>query len=75
MIGTVFGWWVSLFSGDWAISGTAVGFALGIVVAVLAVLLAGNAIIWPLVGLKTLLTRKPVAAQEPASTDMASDPA
>lgn len=59
MIGTVFGWWVSLFSGDWAISGTVVGVVLGLVLAVVAVLLVGNAIIWPLVGIKTLLTRKP----------------
>lgn len=59
MIGTVFGWWVSLFQGDWTISGTVVGVALGLVIAAFVVLLAGCVVVWTLVGVKTLFTRKP----------------
>jgi hypothetical protein len=54
MVETAFGWWVALFSGDWAISGTVVGVALGLVIAAFAVLAIGNVVIWTLAGVKWL---------------------
>jgi hypothetical protein len=53
----MFNWWTELFTSG------AMGALVALVLAVVGVLLVGNAIIWPLVGLKVLITRKPAEAK------------